>query len=64
MTAGCITLGAILLSIGIAAIKSFPSFARHVRIGVLLAAGRDLKHLRLPSRARIIPFRAGRTAAW
>jgi hypothetical protein len=63
MTAGCITLGAILLSIGIAAVKSFPSFARHVRIGLLLAGGRDLAHLRLPRRARIIPFPARSKAA-
>lgn len=64
MIAGCIILGAILFSIGAAATRSFPSFARHVRIGLLLAAGRDLAQLRLPRRARVIPFRASRRAAW
>jgi hypothetical protein len=63
MTAGCFILGAILLSIGMAAMKLFPSFARHVRIGLLLAAGRDLAHLRLRQRARVIPFPTRRSAA-
>lgn len=64
MIAGCVILGAILVAIGVAAMKLFPPFARHVRIGALLAAGRDLKHLRLPRQARVIPFPDHRRPAW
>lgn len=63
MMAGCIVLAAILFSIVAAAIRSVPSFARHVRIGLLLAEGRDLQYLRLARQARVIPFRSSRRAA-
>jgi hypothetical protein len=63
MSAGCVILGAILFLIGASATRSFPSFARHVRIGLQLAAGANLRQLRPPRRARIIPFPASRTPA-
>lgn len=63
MVAGYVIFVAILLSIGWAAMKLFPPFAHHVRIGLLLLGGRDLKHLRVPRQARVIPFRSSRRAA-
>jgi hypothetical protein len=61
MITGYVILGAILLAIGASAIKWLPSFAQHIRIGLQLAAGSG--ELRLPRRARVIPFRVSRTAS-
>ncbi len=63
MIAGYIILGVILFAIGLAATKSLPSFARHMRISLRLAAGFDSERSRALRTARVIPFRASRTPA-
>jgi hypothetical protein len=63
MTAGYVLFAAILVAIGAFVMNSLPSFARNMRIGLDLAASRYWGHIRPSRRARIIPFRASRTAA-
>jgi hypothetical protein len=63
MVAGSIVLGAILFAIFALAVKAFPVFARHMRIGLRLA-GTWASERNSTGLARVIQFPARRLARW